>query len=214
MILRLLLVGMLPLLALADGGPKVIYTKSFPGSQPPFISITVEKSGRMEYKEDPADTNPQVVQLTPAEVDEVFALADKLDHFKRQIESGLKVARMGDKTFRYEDGATVQEAKFNYSTDPDAKQLHDWFERVSETEQAYQNLERTMKFDKLGVNQALLQFQVAIERKRIVGAQQFLPLLDRVAKNQTYMHMARERAEQLAASIRNPQAAAAKSENP
>ena len=59
-----------------------------------------------------------------------------------------------------------------------------------------------MRHDKLGVNEALINIQSAWERKRLTGAQQFLPLLDQVAKNEIYMHMARERAAQLAEAIR------------
>lgn len=185
---------------------KIVYTKSFPGSNPAFVSISVDQSGHLEYREDAADANPQVAQLKPAEVQEAFALADKLERFKRPLESNLKVARMGQKTFRYEDGgAKPQEVTFNYTQDTDGQAMNDWFERVSETQQYYAGLERTMKFDKLGVNKALLQFQAAMERKRIIGAEQFLPLLDRLIKNQTYLHMARERAEQLSAQIRGEQ---------
>ena len=42
------------------------------------------------------------------------------------------------------------------------------------------------------------------DRKRLVGVERFLPLLDRVAKNDTYLHMARERAAALADVFRNP----------
>jgi hypothetical protein len=52
------------------------------------------------------------------------------------------------------------------------------------------------------VNQALLQFNIAMDRKRVVSPQLFLPMLDRVAKNATYLNMARTRAANLADSIR------------
>jgi hypothetical protein len=38
----------------------------------------------------------------------------------------------------------------------------------------------------------------------VVAAQQFLPLLDRIAKNDSYLHIARERASALAEAIRKP----------
>jgi hypothetical protein len=41
-------------------------------------------------------------------------------------------------------------------------------------------------------------------RKRLVGLDRFLPLLDKVAKNDVYLHMARERAASLASAIRDP----------
>ena len=44
--------------------------------------------------------------------------------------------------------------------------------------------------------------QVSYERKRLVAPQQLLPMLDRIAKNDTYMHMDRERAAGLADAIR------------
>jgi hypothetical protein len=132
----------------------------------------------------------------------MFALAARLDHFKRPLESGLKVAMMGIKTFRIEDGGEQREVKFNYSEDADARALQDWFERISETEQNFINLERTVKYDKLGVNAAILQLQVTIDRKRLVAPEQFLPLLDRVARNDSYLNMARSRAAGLAEAFR------------
>ena len=63
-------------------------------------------------------------------------------------------------------------------------------------------MERTVRFDKLGVNKALLQLQAAMERRRLVALDEFLPLLDRVRKNESYLNMARERAAALAEAIR------------
>ncbi|HXF26210.1 MAG TPA: hypothetical protein VN610_03005, partial [Bryobacteraceae bacterium] len=113
------------------------------------------------------------------------------------LESGLKVANMGMKTFQYEDGTVKNEVKFNYSLDLDARSLQDWFERMAETEGNYIDLDRTAHFDKLGVNDALLQLQETYERKRLVAPSQFIPLLQRIVKNESYLHMARERAAQL-----------------
>ena len=41
-----------------------------------------------------------------------------------------------------------------------------------------------------------------MDRKRLVGLEQFLPMLDRIAKNETYMHTARMKAAEMAAAIR------------
>ena len=41
-----------------------------------------------------------------------------------------------------------------------------------------------------------------MERKRLVGLDQFLPTLDRIAKNESYMHTARAKAAELAEAIR------------
>ncbi len=185
--------------------PKIVYTKSFPNSTPAFVYVEVAEDGSAVYKESPEDDNPTEFHLAPADAKTLFDLAGKLDHFKHPLESGLKVAFMGTKTFRWIDGGDKFEQKFNYSADEDAKTLADWFEKITESQMLQFNLERTIRFDKLEVNRALLEIQIAVERKRLIAPDRFLPLLDRVAKNETFLHMARERAAQLADQFRKQQ---------
>jgi hypothetical protein len=199
----------LPLLLLfaftsIEPAPKIVYMKSFPGSVPAWVSIELNKTGQAVYKEAPDDESPVDFKMSPEDTAEIFALTEKLENFKRPLESNLKVANMGMKTFRFERGAVKNEVKFNYSLDEDARLLQDWFERITETQRLHFDLERTARFDRLGVNKALLQIEAAYDRKRLVGLERFLPMLDRVAKNDAYLHMARERAAMLADAIRNP----------
>lgn len=196
------------LLVLPLAAQSVFYSKHFPGSIPAYVSVEVSKDGSAVYKEAPDDDNPVEFKMPAPETQEIFALAEKLEHFKRPLESNLKVARMGDKTFRFVNGEEKTEAKFNFSLDEDARVLLDVFERITETQQLLFVLERTVRFDKLGVNKALLQIEAAWDRNRIVGADRFLPMLDRVAKNGSYLNMARERAGALAQAFRNPVAKA------
>ncbi|MCC6862509.1 MAG: hypothetical protein IT158_28295 [Bryobacterales bacterium] len=191
-----------PLAAMAADAPRVYYSKSFPGSTPAFVAITVEKHGAIEYKEAPDDAMPVKLRLAEPEAGQIFELAGKLQYFKRSLEAPVKVANMGMKTFRWENGAEVSEVKFNFSQDLDARALQDWFERIAETAQNFINLERTMKYDKLGVMKALLNLEASRDRNRLVAHKDFLPMLDRVAKNETYLHIARSRAAGLAESIR------------
>ena len=142
------------LLAFSAAAPRLIYSKSFPGSNPAWFEITIEETGAGQYKEDPKDEDPLKFQLSGAESSQIFGLADKLDHFSRPLESGLKVANMGMKTFRYEADGKAGEVKFNYSEDPDASALTDWFERIADTERSLIELETAVRFDKLGVQQA------------------------------------------------------------
>jgi hypothetical protein len=192
--------------AWAAEGPRIVYSKSFPGSSPAFVEIRVEREGNCEYREAPDEDNPLKFRLAGPEVDAIFALADRLDRFRRPLESNLKVAMMGIKTFRFEEGAARNEVKFNYSLDEDARALADWFERMVETEQHLIHLERTARFDKLGVYRVILNLEASHDRKRLVAVDQFLPLLDRIAKNESYVHMARERAAALAEALRAPKA--------
>jgi hypothetical protein len=188
----------------ADSVPRVSFTKSFPGSVPAWYSVTIDQTGAAEYREDPEDENPIKFQMSPAEMAQVFELAAKLDFFKRKLESPAKVAKMGDKTLHYEKGSESGDTTFNYTEDPDGRTIADWFERISETERHLMDLQRVVKYDKLGVNTALLQLEVSLDRKRLVAPEQFLPMLDRVVKNESFIHMARDRAANIATQIRNP----------
>ena len=101
---------------------------------------------------------------------------------------------MGQKTFRWEDGGDVQEAKFNYSQDENAQAVAGLVRADHRKRARDAGVERALRYDKLGVYQALLNLETLWNAKRLVGSAQFLPLLDRVAKNEAYLHMARERA--------------------
>jgi hypothetical protein len=182
--------------------PRLIYSKSFPGSTPPWVEITIERTGAGQYKEDPKDEDPLKFELSGADLSLIFNLADKLDHFSRPLESGLKVANMGIKTFRYEADGHTGEVKFNYSEDADARALNDSFERITETERSLMELETAVRFDKLGVQQAILRIEILRDQKRLVAPEQFLPMLDRVVKNETFLHIARDRAAALGEWIR------------
>lgn len=175
-------------------------SKSFPGSMPAYSEVRIDADGKCEYREDPKDEDPLKFQISPEDRQAMWDLAEKLGHFTHPLESGLKVAHMGDKTFRWEKN----EVTFNYSEDVDAKALLDWYEKICETERAYIALETAAKYDKLGVEKALLQLEISWDNKRIVAPKQMLPMLDRIVKNEGFMHMARNRAANLADAMRNP----------
>ena len=200
----LLLAGVAAQAAAAEDAPRLFFSRSFPGSAPPYIQVTVDKSGAVEYREAVDDDLPLKFKLNPAKTTELFGLAEKLDYFKNPLESPVKVAFMGTKTFRYENGAEKSEVKFNYSQDVTAQTLLDWFERLAETAQNRINLERAAKYDHLGVMKALLVLETALDRNRLAAPEQFLPLLDRIANNEMYMHTACARAAEIAETIRNP----------
>ncbi|MBA3975098.1 MAG: hypothetical protein C0504_12885 [Candidatus Solibacter sp.] len=197
----------------AQDAPKLFYSKSFPGSTPAYMEIQLTEKGEVQYREAPGEDNPISFKLTAGETTQVFDIAGRLGHFDRELESGLPVARMGEKTFRWTRGAETREQKFNYSLDPDAQALLDWFERIGESSQRFIDLERTAQFDKLGVNRSILLLEALWDRGRLLGPDQFLPLLDKIAKQTAYLNMARERAARLAAIFRDPPPKPAAKEN-
>ena len=183
------------------GDPRIVYSKTFPGSTPPYYAVSIERSGSATYNESQDADNAEHLQIEQKVTREIFDLAQKLDHFKHPLESGLKIANLGLKTLRWEDGAESHETKFNYSTSEDAKALNEHFEHIGESARLMLDLDRVMKHDRLGVNEAMVRIQIAWDNKRLVGTTQLLPLLDQVANNESFVHMARERAARLAEAI-------------
>lgn len=188
--------------------PRITFTKAFPGSTPAYVCVSVERTGAMLYKEAEADPQPVTAQLQDTETQTLFDLAGKLNYFHDPIESGLKVANTGKKTFRYEDdhGAT-SETVFNYSQNLVAQHLLDLFEQIATSERAYIDLDRTARYDKLGVNDALAEIESLWLRKQLTAPAQFIPLLNRVANHETYMHLARDRAARLRDAFQSVSAA-------
>jgi hypothetical protein len=190
------------------GDARLFFSRTFPGSAPPYLEVRLTQAGDAEYREAPDEELPLKFKLSEEETAAVFSLAEKLDYFRHPLESPLKVAFMGTKLLRYQGGdgkdAVKGEVKFNYSEDVSAQTLVNWFERMAESASLHIDLERAAKYDHLGVMHALETLAAAMEDHRVVGAAQFLPLLDRVANNEMYMHTARALAGDLAGAIRNP----------
>jgi hypothetical protein len=184
--------------ALCAASPKVIFTRSFPGSTPAYFSIRVDRTGLLQYKESPTDDQPVTAQLQEADTAALFSMAEKLDYFKSPLESGLKVANTGKKTFRYEnENGSATEVSFNYSINETARALLERFEQIGEAERAYLELDRTVRYDKLGVNEALAEIESLWLRKQLATPRQFIPLFNRITTHEAYMHLARERAARL-----------------
>jgi len=199
------IIGLLAAAALATAAePRLILSKKFPRSVPDFVELRITPDGQVEFREKP-DEDPLLLHLTTAEAQSVFDAAKRCDNFRRPLESGLKVAFMGDKLFRWEDGDEHHEVHFNFTQDLDGQAMLDWYERIVESIELRLDLERTARYDPLGVNQSLLQLEAAYDNKRLIAKEQYLPMLDRVAKNEKYMRMARERAARLADTIRGVQ---------
>jgi hypothetical protein len=185
-------------LLLVAAPAKLAFTKSFPGSVPAYCSVEIDKTGALVYKESPTDDQPLKAQMQEADAAKLFAMAGQLEYFKSPLESGLKVANTGKKTFRYEpENGGATEVTFNYSLNVTAQQLLERFEQIAETERAYLTLSQTIHYDKLGVNDALAEVESLWLRKELAAPQQFFPLLDRIASHPSFMHMVRDRAAKL-----------------
>ena len=71
----------------AGDGPRLFFSRAFPGSLPPYFQVTLDQNGGAEYREAQDEDDPLKFHLAEAETREVFGLVEKLDYFKRPLES-------------------------------------------------------------------------------------------------------------------------------
>ena len=183
------------------GQDAIYFERDFPGAVPDRFEIRIEQDGTAVYTE--GGEAPVELVVGEGAVQEVFELAADLDYFARPLSSRRKVASTGRKVLRYESGGTVRgTAEFDYSDAPKAREIASWFVKLSETQQHLRELERVFRFDRLGVNQALVNLEQAYERNRIVAANLLAPILGKIAGHDRIVHLARARAEGMLEKIR------------
>lgn len=206
-LLVLLLVALFVSLASASDGGVLIYRKVFKSSAPEFMELKVRENGMCtaDIRQLDDDAEPQPFQASPALIAKMFQMAAELNHFAN-IELNVKrrLANLGEKTFRYEKGAQGSEVTFNYTVNPTAQQLMQIFEGLGRQQEHVQLLEHRMRFDRLGVNDELLQIEIDLNRKFLPEPERLIPILESVANDTRVMEIARQRARSLVERIRTP----------
>jgi len=183
----------------------VTFRKIFKSSYPEFVEIKVRQSGAGTYdiRQLDEEANPSSFEIGPALTQRIFDLAGRLHNFQGvDLDVHRRIASLGEKTFRYERAGEAHEVKFNYTLDDSATQLLNIFEGLSRQEADLSTLVRVMRYDHLGVNDAVRQLETDFNEKQLPEPEQLLPALDRVANDSTYIEIARQRARALAAKIR------------
>jgi len=110
---------------------------------------------------------------------------------------------MSEKTFRWQAGAETSEVKFNYTLNSAATQLLQICEGLARQEELIELLQRRIKYDRLGVNDALLQFENDFSKSVLPEPERALPLLDQIAGDSRFVEIARQRSRALAERIRH-----------
>ena len=101
----------------------------------------------------------------------------------------------------HEQGGVSHETKFNYTLNPAAAQLLQIFEGLARQQEHYELITRRMKYDRLGIYDALLQFESDLNRGLLPEPQRLLPLLEQIANDPKFVDVARKRAQILASRI-------------
>ncbi|MGB2622138.1 MAG: hypothetical protein WA857_07390 [Candidatus Acidiferrum sp.] len=184
------------------------YRRIFKSSSPEFIEIIVhDDTNAATFEIRQLDEEPGAL---PFEVgaplrEKMFELAAQLNHFQGlDLDVHRRIANLGEKTFRWQQGAESHETKFNYTVNTAAAQLMQIFEGLALQQEMVTLLQRRMKYDRLGINDALLQFEIDLDHKLLPEPQRALPELDQIAGDSRFVEIGRQRARALAERIRHP----------
>jgi len=201
--IAVMLIG--PLVLRAANGATITYRRVFKGSNPEFIEIKIGEDGSAAYdiRQLTEDPDPQPFQVSDTVRAKIFELAGELHNFEGlDLDVHRKIADLGQKTFHYEKGAEVHETHYNYTLDRTAMQLALVFEGLFQQQRDLITLEQKLKYDRLGVNDALHQFEQDLGQHTIPEPERLLPVLDRIAADSRVVDVARHLSRALAERIR------------
>ncbi len=192
----------------APSHAKLSYRRIFKSSSPEFIEIIVRDDtdgATFEIRQFDEDPGASAFEVSSSLREKMFGLAAELKNFQGQdLDVHRRIANLGEKTFRWEKGAEIHETKFNYTLNSAATQLMQIFEGLARQQELVTLLERRMKYDRLGINDALLQFETDLNHKLLPEPQRALPTLDQIASDSRFVEIGRQRARALAERIRHP----------
>lgn len=183
----------------------LIYRKVFKGSTPEFTEIRVKAGGEASYDIRNLDDEAGAVpfEVSPALRQKLFDLAAQLSYFRGvELDTRRRIANLGQKTFRYEGPEGASETSFNYTVNAAASQLLQLFEGLARQQDHLDILQRRMRFDRLGVHEALVQLELDMNRKIIPEPEVLLPTLEQIAADARFVEIARGRARALIERIR------------
>lgn len=208
MFLTVLWVCCVPSLCVAaPSGNWFTYRRIFKSSSPEFIEIRIEQnSATATYEIRQLDEDPGVVpfEVGPALRGRIFQLVSDLRYFKGlDLDVHRKIAYLGEKTFRWESGGESSQVQFNYTLNTSATQLLQICEGLARQEELIELLQRRIKYDRLGVNDALLQFETDLNKGELPEPERVLPLLEQIANDSRFVEIARQRSRALAERLRH-----------
>lgn len=179
----------------------------FKSSSPEFIEVKVNQAGECAFDIRQLDEppGPQPFDVGEAVRAKLFELAAQLNYFRNvELDVRRRIANLGEKTFRYERAGQAHEVRFNYTLNAAANQLMQIFEGLARQQNHLTRLQRRMRHDRLGVNDALLHFESDLNRKILPEPERLLPTLEQIANDARFVEIARQRARALVERIRNP----------
>jgi hypothetical protein len=187
--------------------PTITFRKIFKSSTPEFVEIKVDERGAAssDIRQLDEDPNPEAFHVSPALAAKIFSLAADLHDFNGiRLEAKRRIANLGEKTFRYDNGPETYQVSFNYTLNQSANDLLEIFEGFSLQQQYVDELNRSMRYDPLGLNDVLLRLQSDLAHNLLADPAALLPVLNRISSDQRFLNIARQRARLIASGIGSP----------
>lgn len=207
LLLLICLVTVAGAFAFPAGSSTFTYRRIFKSSTPEFIEIKIKDdtdAGSYEIRQLDEDPGATPFEISNSLRTKMFQLINQLNDFKGlDLDVHRKIANLGEKTFRWEQGAEAYEVKFNYTVNPAATQLLQICEGLARQQELIDLLQRRMKYDRLGVDDALLQLETDLSKGVLPEPKRVLPLLDQIAADSRFVEIARQKARAMAESIRH-----------
>jgi len=180
---------------------KVTFRRVFQGSSPEYIELCIWDDAKTatyeirQMEDDPGSASFEVGAPLRAKI---FGLTAQLHNFQGQdLDVHRKIANLGEKTFRWEQSGVTHETRFNYTLNPAASQLLQIFEGLARQQEHYELISRRMRYERLGIYDALLQFESDLNRGLLPEPQRLRPLLEQIASDPKFVDVARKRAQSL-----------------
>jgi hypothetical protein len=179
------------------------------------FSIDVQSDGKAHFSGTPhpeandSDTDP--VQrdfiMVPGNRERIFELTQKLNYFQGDLDAHIKhIAQTGQKTLQYQSPQAHSTATFNWSQNPDVKELLQLFTGIATTIDCGRKLEFQYRFDKLGMAQRLKELEQLRADHEVAELHLINPILQKIADDPNVMNIARESAQRLLKSQTAPAA--------
>ena len=189
----------------AEDGGAITFRKVFKSSYPEYteIKVTPNGSGTWDVRQLDEESAPQPFQISRPLVQRIYALAEQLHYFQGvELDVHRRIANLGQKTFQYQKGSETHEVTFNYTINSAATELLAIFEGLARQATDLSDLQRVMRYDRLGVNKVLLRIEGDLNSRTLPEPESLVPTLDQLGADEHFMDIARQRARALAERIR------------
>jgi hypothetical protein len=184
----------------------IIFSLSFPDSDPERYTITLQSDGHARYEcsakissdSDDRENYQTEFSFSEATRARIFELAAQAHYFSGKIDSGnRKLAFTGAKKLIYRDGQRETTAAYNFSSVPAVQQLTTLFQNVGATLEFGRRLAYYHRYQKLGLDDELKQMEDEMKRGDLIELQAVKPVLQEIYDDGSVLNVVRARAQRL-----------------